>query len=137
MTLPLSKERELKREFISVCKNIDNIVVANAFNESYFEESGVPINVVIVNTPKLPLNRRGGGTTLFDRSGTLLIDVFCATSDDLQDLTGEIIIQIKENIDSFSVKDIRIGEATSIEFEAGAGVIQVQSIPISFKLLTN
>lgn len=137
MALPVSLERTIKREFISIIKPIDNTVIANAFNGSYFETAGVPVNVVIVNTPLLPLNRRGGGTTLFDRSGSLNIDVFCLNPDDLQDLTGEVIRKIKINLNTLSVKDIRIGEGSVGEFKSGAGIILVKTIPVTFKLLTN
>ena len=119
---------DIFKEFYALIKsNTSGVKTTNAFVDDI-----AVMPQIVVNMPVLPRNRETFGTTTYDRSGEIDVEIYGTSMKQLTLLIDEIDDLIFNNLDQLSVQNIKLGESTIGSFDMNAKTVHTFTLPFSF-----
>lgn len=124
---------DILKEFIAVIKA--NLVTTGVKVTNSFVNDEAKLPQIVVGIPqmgKMPLTYNRG---MFDRSGTIDIEVLHTTTKDLTQLYDDLEQAIDLNSSDLGVQSFSIGSSSEADIEVGSVMARGLVMPISFKLV--
>ena len=124
---------DIFKEFLSVIKThltTSGVKVTNALvkDTSQFPQ-------IVINAPQMPRSRLTFGTTAYDRSGDIEIEVYAKKMKDVVELVDDVENTIFTHLSSLSVQNISLGDSTPATIDVGGTSVHVIVIPVAFKFV--
>lgn len=105
-----------------------NVIISDSFSEDIADSVQV-----VLNPPVMPKTKMG--FELYDRSGTIEIDIYGPKMQSVIELHDDIENTIFSNLTSLSIQTPQLGDSTVGEIQLSGKNIHTVTIPLSFTFI--